>query len=164
MKLMNIIGVTLLAVLATSTAHAHSVRDIKSKVIGHVGGTKLWEECRYVHFVFNSERDGKLTGKGRDHTWDRYTGRYVLKYEDENGNAIRIFFNVNTRQGTVLKNGMKVEGEEAEQKIERAYRAFINDTYWLLMPTKLNDPGVIVTFKGHGDADQYGNRGPTWWS
>jgi hypothetical protein len=50
--------------------------------------------------------------------------------------------------GEAFKNGMPVESEELGAVLSRAYARFINDTYWLLMPYKLRDPGVMLSFDG----------------
>jgi hypothetical protein len=37
--------------------------------------------------------------------------------------------------------------------LDNAYGAWINDTYWLLMPYKLNDPGVTLGYDGEETID-----------
>ena len=59
-----------------------------------------------------------------------------------------MYFNVNTRKGTALVNGRVVEGEPAAAQLESGYERFINDTYWLLAPWKVFDPGVNRTYDG----------------
>ena len=59
-----------------------------------------------------------------------------------------VLFNVNTQQGDVYVDGNKIEGEEAETALTAAYRSFINDTYWLMMPWKWLDPGVKLSYIG----------------
>ncbi|HUH32821.1 MAG TPA: hypothetical protein VLZ28_02650, partial [Daejeonella sp.] len=42
-------------------------------------------------------------------------------------------------------NGKPVPDSLNEVEIKKAYGYFINDSYWLLAPLKLEDPGVSVT-------------------
>ncbi len=58
--------------------------------------------------------------------------------------------------GQVFIDGSPEEAEDVKAKfLTRAYGAWVNDTYWLLMPYKLLDPGVelqdlgTVTLDGH---------------
>ena len=47
-----------------------------------------------------------------------------------------------------MQDGRAVEGEEKKKLLETAYGRFINDTYWLLAPWKVFDPGVHRDFDG----------------
>ena len=59
--------------------------------------------------------------------------------------------NVNTKEGSAWLKGKALEGEEQKKPLERAYGAWVNDTYWLLMPYKLRDPGVILRLRRRGE-------------
>jgi hypothetical protein len=41
-----------------------------------------------------------------------------------------------------------MEDQEKIQLLRRAYGRYINDTYWLLMPFKLKDPGAVLKYEG----------------
>ena len=41
-----------------------------------------------------------------------------------------------------------MEGEELKKLLENAYGTWVNDTYWLLMPYKMMDPGVVLAYDG----------------
>ncbi len=56
--------------------------------------------------------------------------------------------NLNSREGSAWLDGKKLEGEELKKELERGYGMWVNDTYWLLMPYKMKDPGVILTYAG----------------
>jgi len=43
---------------------------------------------------------------------------------------------------------MRVEPVAAKVLLDGAYEAWINDTYWLLMPYKMKDPGVHLKYAG----------------
>ena len=65
------------------------------------------------------------------------------------GHSQVILMNLNSKKGKVYTDGIEVtDVKTRDQFLERARRAWINDTYWLLMPYKLFDPGVELTYSG----------------
>jgi hypothetical protein len=109
----------------------------------HAG--KAWEPARYFTFTFAVERDGKLAA-AYDHRLDRYSGEYRVSGKDKEGNDFVIRMNVNTKEGKAWVGGKPVE--ELKPWLDRGYGRFINDVYWLLMPTKLLDPGTHLEYAG----------------
>jgi hypothetical protein len=122
-------------------------QTVGRELIAAMGGEGAWEKARVFQFHFLVEREGKPVADFA-HTWDRYTGDYRLTGADKAGAPFAVFFNVNTKEGTVLVNGRAVEGEEKANRIQGAYERFINDTYWLLAPWKIFDPGVNLAYDG----------------
>src|SRR5262249_18879636 len=88
----------------------------------------------------------------RLHIWDRYTGRERIEFsERKTGKRHVILMNINTKQGQVYIDGKEVT--QAEQKaaaLKDGLEAWINDSYWLLMPYKLKDSGVTLRYQGVG--------------
>jgi len=139
-----------MAVRAASDERAAKVAD---EVMKALGGKEAWDKTRYVRFDFGFERDGKL--QTRAHTWDKWTGRYRLEGQSQQGEPFVVLMNVNSREGQAWVEGQRQTGDEEKKLVERAYGTWINDTYWLLMPYKLRDPGVTLTYDGEakeGDA------------
>jgi hypothetical protein len=143
-------GLLAAAMCLTATAgHAESdPRAVKvaDEVMKALGGKQAWDKTRYLRFDFGFERDGKL--QTRAHTWDKWTGRYRLEGQDQQGRPFVVLMNVNTRDGQAWVGGQRAAGEEEKKLLERAYGTWINDTYWLLMPYKLRDPGVTLGYEG----------------
>jgi hypothetical protein len=143
-------GLLAAAIFLTATAgHAESdPRAVKvaDEVMKALGGKQAWDKTRYLRFDFGFERDGKL--QTRAHTWDKWTGRYRLEGQDQQGRPFVVLMNVNTRDGQAWVGGQRAAGEEEKKLLERAYGTWINDTYWLLMPYKLRDPGVTLGYEG----------------
>ncbi|PIQ60589.1 MAG: hypothetical protein COV99_10835 [Bacteroidetes bacterium CG12_big_fil_rev_8_21_14_0_65_60_17] len=108
-----------------------------------VGGPEAWSRVRYLKFDFGREAGIEKT-VFRTHLWDRATGDYRLEW-DQDEDRIVVVFNVNTREGTAAANGEVLATDTQEDLLARAYRAYINDTYWLLAPIKLLDEGVTRT-------------------
>jgi hypothetical protein len=120
---------------------------IADQVMSALGGADAWNRTRYLRFDFVPERDGK-PGPGRAHTWDKQTGRYRVEWTGQDGKRTVVLMNLNTKEGSAWVDGQKLEGEDAKKALDRAYGAWTNDTYWLLMPYKLEDPGVILAYDG----------------
>jgi hypothetical protein len=131
-----------LSLLADEKADA-----VARELIASLGGTAAWEKARQFRFDFVVESDGKRVVDFH-HVWDRYTGDYRLLGTDKAGAPYAVYFNVNTKQGTAFVNGRPVEGDEKAKLLETAYGRFINDSYWLLAPWKVLDPGVQREYAG----------------
>jgi hypothetical protein len=56
--------------------------------------------------------------------------------------------NVDSRKGSVYLEGRRLSGGEEKAYLELAYAIWVNDTYWLLMPYKMRDPGVTLAMAG----------------
>lgn len=149
-----------LALMVPGVCRAHPAWQIVDLIWEYLGGRDTFARARYVEFTFAVENKGEIKGS-RQHTWDRYSGDYVLEFKDsKTSDEWKIFFNIDTRKGVALKNGGGVTEEENTQALERAYRIFCNDTYWLLAPTKLQDPGARIQYIGHaGKVEAEGSEG-----
>jgi len=136
---------------ASSDPRAVAIAD---RVMRALGGAESWNATRYLRFDFAVDRGGK-TVVSRAHTWDKWTGRYRLEAKTKPGARPRkegdpfvVLANINTKQGSVHLNGRRLEGQEEKEYLELAYAIWVNDTYWLLMPYKMRDPGVILAYDG----------------
>lgn len=112
-----------------------------------MGGLDNWHNARYVIFKFQVGQDGEWR-TSRSHLWDKWEGRYRLESTDAEGLRSVVLFNVNTKEGKVYVDGQELPADEAQERLERAHGAYINDTYWLAMPWKWLDPGVNLRSAG----------------
>lgn len=128
-------------VQAQSTPTAGQVAD---RVMQALGGKEAWDATRFLRFTFAGRRT---------HHWDKWTGRHRLEGQSPEGQRYVVIQNLNTKQGEAWVDGKKQEGEAAKPWLERGYGAWVNDTYWLLMPYKLQDPGVNLTYEGRDQID-----------
>jgi hypothetical protein len=109
---------------------------IIQRVMQQMGGKKAWDDIRYVAWGFS----------GSYQVWDKHQNKY--RYEKDSIVAIT---NLDTRQGKAYFHGRDVTSTEAGQKIiDRMYAAWANNSYWLIMPFKLTDPGLTVKHVGEG--------------
>lgn len=109
-----------------------------------MGGAEAWEHTRYLRFEFFGFRA---------HHWDRHTGRHRLEGQTRDGDRYVVLHSVISRKGRAWLNGEELAGEALDEWLERAYGAWVNDTYWLVMPYKLLDPGVTLHYAGEETLD-----------
>jgi hypothetical protein len=121
--------------------------EVAGRVMEALGGETAWNNTHFLRFSFAVDREGK-TVVSRSHTWDKWTGRYRLEGQDREGKPYAVLMNLNTKQGRAQKDGKPVEGEQLKKTLESAYATWVNDTYWLLMPYKMMDPGVVLAYDG----------------
>jgi len=110
-----------------------------------LGGPNAWASLPYLRFDFASGSDTSRTLRA-SHLWNRTTGDYRVEMHAGGDSTYVALFNVNTREGDVYLAGEEVEDAAEQQLLEQAYGRYINDTYWLLMPVKMMDPGVTRTY------------------
>jgi len=138
---------------------------IADLVMAALGGRQAWEQTRFVYFAFAVERDGKRVAY-RTHLWDRWEGRLRYETRGKDGAPLVVLLNVDTRQGDAyrlpaearaaggaLAAPSKMDAATAKPILDEAYEAWINDTYWLLMPYKMKDPGVHLGYAGEETRD-----------
>ncbi len=142
----------LLCFIFTSCSDAQTKDKVFEKVWNAVGGKSKFDKSRYFQFDFAPEREGKAS-PARKHIWDRYTGDYRLETSDATGKKTIALFNVNTKAGTVYVDNVLQQGAEADQALKIAYGAFINDSYWLMVPLKLQDEGVNTNLEANETVD-----------
>ena len=124
---------------------AQQTDDVVAKIWQYLGGKDVFYQTRYVQFTFQLEREGKIASQ-REHLWDRFEGRSKLQWRDrEKDTDYLTYFNTNTRKGTVYKNKIEITGSGATELLDKSYAWYINDSYWLLAPAKLEDPGLNLS-------------------
>jgi hypothetical protein len=142
-------SVIVLVLMSPIAASSHPAPVIIDLVWKHIGGKSRFEKARYVEFTWAHESGGDID-RTRKHVWDRYEGDYVVEFADaKTSDEYRVYFNIFDKQGVALRNGSPVGDDENTELVDRAYRIFCNDTYWLLLPAKLQDPGARLQFVGH---------------
>jgi hypothetical protein len=118
--------------------------DLADATFKAMGGPEGWNAARFFRFDFVVEKGGKVLANYQ-HWWDRQTGRYRLEGKNKEGKPFVVLFNVQDRKGKVWLEGKPADAEASAKLLEYAYGRFINDSYWILMPLKMKDPGVHLT-------------------
>jgi len=108
--------------------------EIADRVMTAVGGRDRWDAVQCIGWTIF----------GRTHMWNKWTGDYRLEAD-----SLLVIMNVNSGTGRAWKNGTPVtDAKTLEPILARAHSIWINDSYWLLMPCKLEDDGVTLKYGG----------------
>jgi hypothetical protein len=100
-----------------------------------MGGAPAWENTRFLTWRFLGRRL---------HHWDRWTGDVRMESDRR-----LVLMNVHSKQGRVWEDGTEITDPDVlQQALEEGYAWWVNDSYWLIMPYKLLDPGVVLRFVG----------------
>ena len=142
-------GLALLLLAAPLAAGELGVADEKSAeiaeaVMQRMGGHDAWEATRFVTWNFFGSRR---------HLWDKHTGKIRVEGTDrETGEPYLILMNLHTKQGQAWYGGEEVTSpDRLAELLDLGEAAWINDSYWLVMPYKLRDPGVTLKHVGPGE-------------
>ncbi len=122
--------------------------EIAEQVLAAMGGREGFERAAYLtfHFVVQKE-DGEIISNYTHH-WDRKNDRYRLEGSLKDGRNFLSYFQLWSGVGSVYLDGKELDQIGVPDFIKRFHGRFINDTYWLLMPAKLLDPGAILKYAG----------------
>ena len=91
-------------------------------------GVDEWDETGVLRFKFVG---------GNHHLWDRERHLERLTWGDN-----IVWVDLTTRKGVAQKDGVRLEGVEAEERIEEAIKRWNNDVFWVTAAYKSFDPGV----------------------
>lgn len=113
---------------------------------------QAWERTGALRWVFRGTRR---------HLWDRRRGLIEVRWDD-----VRVMRSLDGRYHLAYRGGAEVTGPEAAELLDAAYRAWVNDSFWLNPLVKLFDEGVergLVTLDGgeHALLVQYTRGGVT---
>jgi len=107
---------------------------IVKEMLTAMGGEKNYNATHFIQWDFVN----------RKLFWDKWTGD--VRVENPSANQV-ILVNINTLKGKVYENGTLVTDEsKANALLEKGKNWWINDAYWLVMPWKLQDPGVTLSY------------------
>jgi len=124
---------------ADSDAKAIAIAD---EVMQAMGGRKAWDQTRHVSWNFFGAR--RLI-------WDKHTGMVRVMSGDpsqpEKGSVTMV--DIHRLTGRAFTDGQEITDPQAlKGRLRSAQRQWINDAYWLVMPYKLKDSGVTLTYVG----------------
>ena len=111
--------------------------QIADEVMEAMGGQAAYNATRYLAWNFFGFRHL---------LWDKHTGD--VRISMKNDQTIYIL-NINDNSGMVKQDGQILTHPDSLSKyLDRAKSIWINDSYWLVMPYKLQDPGVNLAYIG----------------
>ena len=137
---------------ATATISAPAASDpaavaLADRMLTALGGKEAWERTAYVAFDFVASRHDTVLSR-RSVAWDKGTNRIKVAMKDPKGRSFQVWTDLAHKDGIVLVDGAPADSAAKAQWLTRANAIWVNDTYWLLMPYKLHDPGVTLTDRG----------------
>jgi len=115
-----------------STPHAIVMAD---QIMNSMGGREKWDETNVIAWNFLGFRDL---------IWDKQNNRVRIDAPSKN---MVVALDMNDMSGNVWKNGEAVTNADSLKKyLQWGKEVWINDSYWLIMPFKLKDSGVTLTY------------------
>lgn len=120
--------------VAGATQTDPKAQALAQRVLDNMGGWKGWNDTRYLAWAFNDQYQ----------IWDKKRNRFRLEMD----NLVAVV-NTRTKDGKVYVEGQELQDPEEKRKLlDHAYARYINNSYWLVMPFKLQDPGVTLKYIG----------------
>ena len=108
---------------------------LADEVMTALGGRANWDATRYITWRFFGFRL---------HVWDKWTGD--IRFEEGD---LTVLMNIHSKEGRAFVAGAAISDPDTlAAKLDHGYRAWINDSYWLVMPYKLKDTGVTLRYRG----------------
>lgn len=139
----------------TGTPDARAVATA-DRVMESLGGRERWDRLPGLRWTFGSSVNDTVRSSRR-HAWNKHNGWHRVEGTNRQGDAFVFIHNLGTGEGRAWMNGNQIEGDSLRSLLTRAKSLWTNDTYWMLMPYKLRDPGVRLAMAGDSTAG-----GATW--
>lgn len=137
MKFFSIVFILLVALEAKSQVADSRASRIADSVIMAMGGQQNWDNVHYLQWNHFGRR--MLW-------WDKWSGNVRIVIPAQ---KLLILTNINTKKGSVYRNGVEfTQPDSINYFMDRGYKIWANDSYWLIMPFKLKDPGVNLKYLG----------------
>jgi hypothetical protein len=113
-----------------------------------MGGQEKWEAVPYVRFDFVVVKDGKDVARFR-HWWDKRRGLDRVEGPDDKDRVVAAIVNLHDRTGKSFTAGFAdKDSSDVASHVQNGYERWVNDSYWLMMPFKLRDPGTNLKYGG----------------
>jgi hypothetical protein len=85
---------------------------------------------------------------GHNYLWDRRNNLVRVKWDDH-----EVLLNTKNLKGAAFKNDLSLKGEDQQETLTKAWEYFANDSFWLIAPYKIRDPGTERFLVKTQDAD-----------
>ncbi|NND93600.1 MAG: hypothetical protein HKN45_01975 [Flavobacteriales bacterium] len=110
-----------------------------------------WENTRFITWDFAGRNS---------YVWDRSEG----KVEVVSGESRAVIY-TSTQEGLAWDSEKELSGGEKKEALDKAWANFCNDSFWLIAPLKVMDPGttreLVQTEEGKGLMVHYNSGGVT---
>jgi hypothetical protein len=116
--------------------------EIAEATLEAMGGREAWDGIRFLEWTYLGRRH---------YHWDKWEGRVRVRYPMGEQTVV-VIWRSDGLQGRAWIDGEPVEDPgRLHDLVEGAHESWVNDSYWLVMPYKLLDPGVILRHAGRGE-------------
>ena len=110
------------------------------------GGLDAWDALPALRFDWSVRNDSAELIRTR-HLWNKASDLYRVEWPaGEDSTLVAVFspstFDPEAPVGRVAINGDTLSGDDKVERLKQAHGRFVNDSYWLLAPLKVLDPGV----------------------
>ncbi|ALJ05735.1 hypothetical protein APS56_11635 [Pseudalgibacter alginicilyticus] len=130
--------ISLFIIINVGALYAQSTPEkaivIAKKIEIAMGGVENYNNTHFIKWDF-----GKRTLY-----WDKWTGNVRVENPEK---KLVVIVNINTLIGKVFENDVLITDKaKIKNVLTQAKNWWINDSYWLVMPWKLQDPGTKLSF------------------
>ena len=126
--------------------------EIADRVMTALGGKSRWDRLAGLSWTFEAAV-GDTMRPGRRHQWDKRTGWHRVEGTNRQGQRYVMIEKLGDTEGMAWMDGQPIAGDSLEKLKARAHSLWTNDTYWMLMPYKLRDPGCRLKYDGEARED-----------
>lgn len=106
---------------------------------------QAWKKTGAVKFTFSGS-----SGGGRTTLWDKT--RHLAKVSW--GDGYEVLVNINQKKGVARQNRQIVKGNEGQKLVIKAWKIWVNDSFWLNPIAKAFDPGTSRHLVDVGNGQQ----------
>ena len=75
--------------------------------------------------------------RGHNFVWDKAANKVNVQWD-----KYEVSLDPETRTGTASADGASLSGQDATEAVAKAWALFANDSFWLVAPFKVRDPGA----------------------
>ena len=133
--------------LAEAPASDPKAVAVADRVMKSLGGKKRWDALPGLRWTFGASVNDTVRNSRR-HSWNKHSNWHRVEGKTRAGQSFCFVHKVMTDEGRAWMDGVAIEGDSLQKLMKRANSLWINDTYWILMPYKLRDPGVTLKYEG----------------
>jgi hypothetical protein len=122
--------------------------EVADQVMKALGGKDHWDSMPCIAWTFESAVKDTMRPGARHHMWDKHSGWHRVEGKNRQGQSFVVVHRLDQPEGKAWVDGVAIEGDSLQKMLKRAKSMWTNDTYWMLMPYKLRDPGVRLKYDG----------------
>ncbi|EAY26748.1 hypothetical protein [Microscilla marina] len=109
-----------------------SAADDFARKMQQVTHVQAWKNTGAVQFSFGG------LGSSRHTLWDKKRHYAQVRW----GETYNVLVDINKKQGIARKNGKVVPGNKGQELVTKAWKIWVNDSFWLNPIAKAFDPGT----------------------